>query len=231
MSQILKQFFAGASTYQVLYDNVRVNQDDPQEVKRLKRALRQSVSRHIRSRRFCTELLLRENFDSSAWWCTLTFREDRYPTEKVKAGYRWAYFLKCLRDRGFPNIRYYKILEHKHGDARFHFHAVMDGVTRSAIQEVWISLYGDDVKVKRLRMDKISSLAVYLSKEACDEVGRHTYSRSRGANALRDPTKSLDIVNDGVQLTLPPGTDLIEQNTLAANRFGSSSYLFFCAHE
>ena len=231
MSQILKQFYAGTSVYQLLYDNVRVNPDDPREVKRLKRALRQSVSRLIHSRRFCTELLLRENFDASAWYCTLTFREERYPSEKVKAGYRWAYFLRKLRERGYDSIRYFKVLEHKHGDGRFHFHAVMDGVPRRVIREVWMELYGDNLEIRRLRMDKISGLAVYLSKETGDDVGRHNYSRSRGRNRLREPAKTLDIVADSVELTLPPGMERIEQQVLASNPFGSSSYLFFCAPE
>lgn len=228
-SQILKTFLAGDTVYQLLYDNVRVNPDDPREVKRLKRALSQSISRHIRSRRFCTELLLRENFDERAWWCTLTFREDRYPAEKVKAGYRWAYFLKRLREQGYDSIRYFKVLEHKHGDARFHFHAVMDGVPRAVIQRTWMQLYGDDVKIKRLRMDKIRGLAAYLSKEAGDEVGRHNYSRSRGRNRLREPVKSMEIVDGSYQLVPPPGVTPIERHTLEENRFGRSSYLFFRA--
>lgn len=227
MSQILKRFYAGDSVYEVLYTNIRIQSDDGYEVQRLKRAIRKAVSRQLKARRYVIELLIRENFDSSAWYCTLTFYEDKLPPDKVKANARFAYFLKVLRKMGYSEIRYIKVLEHKHGDARYHYHTVMSGVPRYAIQKVWRDIYGKDVKISHLDLKRVSGLAKYLAKEVSDAVGRHNYSRSRAPNGLREPERTFEIVDDNYRLSLPPNAELIEQQVLAANAFGQSEFLFF----
>lgn len=116
MSQILKTIEARNEVQQILYTNIRIQESDNLEIRRQKRALKRSVSRYLNSKRRCIEALIQNNFTSEDWYCTLTFTEERLPPEKVKADSRFAYFIKMLRRCGGRNIRYLKVLEHRHGD-------------------------------------------------------------------------------------------------------------------
>lgn len=228
MSQILKTIEARNEVQQILYTNIRIQESDNLEIRRQKRALKRSVSRYLKSRRRCIEALIQHNFTAEDWYCTLTFTEERLPPEKVKADSRFAYFMKMLRRRGCRNIRYLKVLEHRHGDGRFHFHGVLsgDGLTAELIRDTWSSVYGY-AHVSRLRPGDVPGLARYIAKEAPDQINRRGYSRSRPPNGLADPVVTREVVPDSFRLTVPYGCRLVEREPLCENAFGTVTTLSY----
>lgn len=132
MSQVLKVVTSRNEVQEILYTNIRIQESDNLEIRRQKRALKRSVSLYLRSKRRCIEALIQNNFTARDWYCTLTFTEDRLPPEKVKADFRFAYFIKQLRRQGCTDMKYLKVLEHKHGDGRFHFHCLLSGTALDA---------------------------------------------------------------------------------------------------
>ena len=226
MSQILKVVESRNEVQAILYTNLRINEGDNLEVKRQKRAIQVSVSRYLKSKRRCMEALIQNNFTRQDYYCTLTFTEERLPPEKVKADARFAYFLRLLRERGCRDIHYLKVLEHKHGYARFHFHVVLRGVgvTAPAIRTAWGNTYGHAV-VSQLRPWDVPGLAKYLSKEVPDLVNKRSYSRSRPPNQLTDPVITREWVPDDYQLVVPWGCRVIERMPLCENVYGSVSAL------
>lgn len=224
--KVLKIIAARNEVQKILYTNIRIRDTDNLEVKRQKRAIQTSVSRYVHSKRRCVEMLIQNNFTAEDWYCVLTFQEDKLPPEKVKADARFAYFLRLLRERGCRDIHYLKVLEHKHGDARFHFHVVLRGVgvTASVIRAAWGNTYGHAV-VSRLRPWDVPGLAKYLSKEVPDLVNKRSYSRSRPPNQLADPVITREWVPDDYQLVVPWGCRVIERMPLCENVYGSVSAL------
>ena len=181
--QVLKMVESRNEVQAILYTNLRISEGDNLEVRRQKRAIQVSVSRYLKSKRRCMEALIQNNFTRQDFYCTLTFTEARLPAEKVKADSRFAYFLRLLRAQGCHDIQYLKVLEHRHGDARFHFHVILHGVgvTAPIIRAAWGDTYGHAV-VSRLRPWDVPGLAKYLSKEVPDLVNKRSYSRSRPPN-------------------------------------------------
>lgn len=195
MSQILKVVESRNEVQAILYTNLRISDGDNLEVKRQKRAIQVSVSRYLKSKRRCMEALIQNNFTRQDYYCTLTFTEERLPPEKVKADSRFLCMVRHLKKNGCPNVRYLKVLEHKHGDGRFHFHTVIsgNGLTAELIREVWGSRYGH-AHVSRLRPWDVPGLARYLSKETPDLINKRSYSRSRPPNGLIDPVITRELV-------------------------------------
>ena len=223
--KVLKIIAARNEVQKILYTNIRIRDTDNLEVKRQKRAIQTSVSRYLKSKRRCMEALIQNNFTRQDYYCTLTFTEEKLPPEKVKADARFAYFLRLLRAQGCHDIQL-KVLEHRHGDARFHFHVILHGVgvTAPIIRAAWGDTYGHAV-VSRLRPWDVPGLAKYLSKEVPDLVNKRSYSRSRPPNQLTDPVITREWVPDGYQLVVPWGCRVIERMPLCENVYGSVSAL------
>ena len=228
MSQVLKVVTSRNEVQEILYTNIRIQESDNLEIRRQKRALKRSVSLYLRSKRRCIEALIQNNFTARDWYCTLTFTEDRLPPEKVKADFRFAYFIKQLRRQGCTDMKYLKVLEHKHGDGRFHFHCLLSGTALDAdrIRTAWGGIYGH-AHVSQLRPWDVPGLARYISKEAPDRINRRAYSRSRPPNGLTDPVITREIVSDQYQLAVPYGCRLIEREPRCENAYGSVSTLSY----
>ena len=227
--KVLKVIAARNEVQQILYTNIRIRDTDNLEVKRQKRAIQTSVSRYVHSKRRCVEMLIQNNFTAEDWYCVLTFQEDKLPPEKVKADAKFQYFLKRLKQAGCSGLRYLKVLEHRHGAGRYHFHVVLagQGVTQDKLRQAWAGAYGF-ARVAHLRIASVPRLAGYLCKEAPDAVNKRLYSRSRPPNALQDPTVQRMFVPDHYRLVTPRGCQTVERRPLCENAFGtveSLSYL------
>lgn len=227
--QVLKMVESRNEVQAILYTNLRISEGDNLEVRRQKRAIQVSVSRYLKSKRRCMEALIQNNFTRQDFYCTLTFTEARLPAEKVKADSRFAYFLRLLRAQGCHDIQYLKVLEHRHGAGRYHFHVVLagQGVTQDKLRQAWAGTYGF-ARVAHLRIASVPRLAGYLCKEAPDMVNKRLYSRSRPPNALQDPTVQRMFVPDHYRLVTPRGCQTVERRPLCENAFGtveSLSYL------
>lgn len=228
MSQILKVVESRNEVQAILYTNLRISEGDNLEVKRQKRAIQVSVSRYLKSKRRCMEALIQNNFTRQDYYCTLTFTEERLPPEKVKADSRFLCMVRHLKKNGCPNVRYLKVLEHKHGDGRFHFHTVIsgNGLTAELIREVWGSRYGH-AHVSRLRPWDVPGLARYLSKETPDLINKRSYSRSRPPNGLIDPVITRELVPDNFELVVPWGCKVIERTPWCENAYGAVTTLSY----
>ena len=123
MSQILKVVETRNEVQALLYTNIRIREHDNLEIRRQKNMLKRSVSRYLKSKRRCIEALLQNNFTQEDYYCTLTFRDEKLPDKPTYADTRFTYFIKALRKAGCGGVRYLKVLEHKHGVGRYHFHA------------------------------------------------------------------------------------------------------------
>lgn len=227
--KVLKIIAARNEVQKILYTNIRIRDTDNLEVKRQKRAIQTSVSRYVRSKRRCVEMLIQNNFTAEDWYCVLTFQEDKLPPEKVQADAKFQYFLKRLKQAGCSGLRYLKVLEHRHGAGRYHFHVVLagQGVTQDKLRQAWAGAYGF-ARVAHLRIASVPRLAGYLCKEAPDAVNKRLYSRSRPPNALQDPTVQRMFVPDHYRLVTPRGCQTVERRPLCENAFGtveSLSYL------
>lgn len=224
--KVLKIIAARNEVQKILYTNIRIRDTDNLEVKRQKRAIQTSVSRYVHSKRRCVEMLIQNNFTAEDWYCVLTFQEDKLPPEKVQADAKFQYFLKRLKQAGCSGLRYLKVLEHRHGAGRYHFHVVLRGVgvTAPVIRAEWGNTYGHAV-VSRLRPWDVPGLAKYLSKEVPDLVNKRSYSRSRPPNQLTDPVITREWVPDDYQLVVPWGCRVIERMPLCENVYGSVSAL------
>ena len=227
--KVLKVIAARNEVQQILYTNIRIRDTDNLEDKRQKRAIQTSVSRNVHSKRRCVEMLIQNNFTAEDWYCVLTFQEDKLPPEKVKADAKFQYFLKRLKQAGCSGLRYLKVLEHRHGAGRYHFHVVLagQGVTQDKLRQAWAGAYGF-ARVAHLRIASVPRLAGYLCKEAPDAVNKRLYSRSRPPNALQDPTVQRMFVPDHYRLVTPRGCQTVERRPLCENAFGtveSLSYL------
>lgn len=222
MSQILKVVETRNEVQMLLYTNIRISERDNMEVRRQKNMLKRSVSRYLKSKRRCIESLIQNNFTGADFYCTLTFRDDKLPGKSRNADQRFSYYIKKLKEAGCSNIRYLKVLEHKHGVGRYHFHAVIsgDGVTEKLLRETWRQIYGH-AYADRLRPWKVPGLAGYLAKEAPDIVGGRVYSRSRPPNGLIDPVITREVVSDDYKMVVPYGCELIERVPRCENAFGS----------
>ncbi len=228
MSQILKVVESRNEVQAILYTNLRISEGDNLEVKRQKRAIQVSVSRYLKSKRRCMEALIQNNFTRDDFFCTLTFTEERLPPEKVKADRRFAYFISMLYEQQCQEIRYLKVLEHKHGAGRFHFHTVISGVglSESRIKEAWGRRYGS-VQVSHLRPWDVPGLARYLSKEAPDRINKRSYSRSRPPNGLVDPIITRELVPNDFELKVPWGCKVIERMPWCENAYGAVTTLSY----
>lgn len=222
MSQILKVVETRNEVQALLYTNIRIREHDNLEIRRQKNMLKRSVSRYLKSKRRCIEALIQNNFTPEDYYCTMTFRDEKLPDKPKYADTRFTYFIKALRKAGCGGVRYLKVLEHKHGVGRYHFHAVLsaDGLTESLIRETWGRTYGH-AYVGRFRPWKAPGLAGYLAKEAPDIVGGRVYSRSRPPNGLEDPIITREFVSDDYRMVVPYGCELIERVPRCENAYGS----------
>lgn len=242
--QTLKQIYCpkNRAVMMFLYTNIRADPEDDKYILRQRKRAEQSISRFYHSERVRLAGLLWSNFDRGAWWCTFTFREEKLPADLRRARDRWAYFLRCLKRQGYPCIRYLRVIEHRHGEGRYHYHAVMDGAPRRVLSATWRRLYGDSVRIKRFNpayvwanaVEGRGGLAEYLSKEggprqlSRDTLGRHCYSRSRGAAALADPEMiPAKPMPDTFSLSPPPGVEPDELRLVECNQYGQSSCLVY----
>lgn len=228
MSQILKTVETRNEVQMLLYTNIRISEHDNLEVRRQKNALKRSISRYLKSKRRCIEVLIQHNFTGDDFYCTLTFREEKLPEKSRNADFKFSYYIRMLRQAGAGNIRYLKVLEHKHGAGRYHFHAVIsgDGLTTQLLHDTWERLYGH-AYIGRLMPWKVPGLAGYLAKEAPDIVGGRVYSRSRPPNGLADPPVTREYVSDEFRMVVPHGCQLIEREPRCENAYGTVETLSY----
>jgi hypothetical protein len=133
------------------------------------------------------ELMLAANFRRGDLVVTLTYDDDHLPAERSGCEQRLKRFRAALNKvrtrKGKRRLVMFWNTEHKHGDGRWHHHAVINstGADFADIQSCWPH---GKVDIKPLRLDRQKnylSLARYMCKEKPDRVGQRQWSYTRGA--------------------------------------------------
>ena len=227
----LKTILAWPLIQQALYTNVAVREEDSLEARRQKRKIKNATNNWIGNLERRIEALLLTNFGPDDWYCALRFDDAHLPPTREKVSRRFGSYIAKLKSRGYHQIKYFRVIEHRHGVGRWHIHCIISGAPKDALRSAWI--YGQDLSIRpfdpmRVVSHKDSSgLARYLSKELPDKPGHRTYSTSQGANKLAQPVITRQRVPDTYTLTVPDGCSIVQGAMLAVNPFGSSSYVSY----
>lgn len=178
-------------------------------------------------RRF--ELMLAANFLPGAIVGTATYDDDNLPDDRKAAERRFRYFRQKLtahyKKCGVELVCFWST-EHKHGDGRWHHHFVLPstGNDYRAIRAAWI--YGSDIELKPLRVDKeknYATLAAYYAKESREKLGLRSWSYTRNA---AKPVEEVDAIDGTYQLQAPKGVQVIERLSIETP-YGTFQYLKF----
>lgn len=224
---ILKTITAGPLVHQMLYTNIRVQEGDNYAVRQLKSDLRRAQRQWLRSQKLWAEAILLANFTAADFFCTLTFSPECRPNCRGEINARFGYFVKKLRADG-RRVRYLKCVEHKHGAAHYHIHAVLSGATAAEIRACWIygrasvQPFDPQRAVPHRGVDGLirTGLAAYMVKERPDKLGQKCIQCSQRDSRLIYPTIEREFVPDCYDMLVPTDARLIRRSTPAENVFG-----------
>ena len=185
------------------------------------------------------ESKLATNFSSRDYFITLTYRPGAEPANRREAADHRARFIRKLRSarsrRGQP-LRWILALENKHGDGRYHFHAVINATSGGIDREEIISLweYGE-AHIEQLfnaahnvgeDFNTWLQLAKYMTKERPDDGpdttpnGAQLFSCSRN---LKKPIILTEWIDEHDQVKIPPGAVAVER-TETSTEFSTFNY-------
>lgn len=161
------------------------------------------------------ELEIAANFGTRDIYATLTYDDDHLPGSRKECAAAVKAFLRKLRAARMKQgqeLRYIYVIEHKHGDGRWHVHILLNstGSDYDLIRTLWGQ---GNAEFKSLRVDReknYESLARYLCKEQRDKVGQRLWSGSRN---LRKPEKECFRVPNDTPLSPPKSSPLVLEDT------------------
>lgn len=161
------------------------------------------------------ELEIAANFGTRDIYATLTYDDDHLPGSRKECAAAVKAFLRKLRATRMKQgqeLRYIYVIEHKHGDGRWHVHILLNstGSDYDLIRTLWGQ---GNAEFKSLRVDReknYESLARYLCKEQRDKVGQRLWSGSRN---LRKPEKECFRVPNDTPLSPPKSSPLVLEDT------------------
>lgn len=164
------------------------------------------------------ELLMYANFSIRDIYVTFTYDAEHLPRNMAEARKIMQAFWKRLRKARKKNgqeLFYIYVTEHKHGDGRWHHHALINatGDDYDMIRNLWGQ---GSVNFKQLRIDRdknFEMLSRYLCKEQRDKVGQRLWSGSRNlrkpeVECFRVPNDTLISIPKSAQLTLEDTGDI-----------------------
>lgn len=151
------------------------------------------------------ELEIAANFGVRDLWVTLTYDDAHLPRsrEEAKTCFRtFARKLRVVRKAKGQELRYIYVTEHKHGEGRWHHHALINatGDDYELIRSLWSC---GNVEFRSIRIDRdknYETLARYMCKEQRDKVGQRLWSGSRN---LRKPERECFRVPNDTPLSVP----------------------------
>lgn len=177
------------------------------------------------------ELEIAANFGVKDLWVTLTYDDEHLPKCRKEANAKLAGFWKRLRAarRGEgQELRYIYVTEHKHGDGRWHHHALINATGED--YEMIRSLWGQGgIEFRQIRIDRdknYETLARYLCKEQRDKVGQRLWSGSRN---LRKPESDCCRVPNDTPLTPPANAAVLNDTGDIRTEYGHYRYIKYLA--
>lgn len=185
------------------------------------------------------ETKLAANFSSQDYFITLSYRPGEEPANRREAAKHRAIFtrrLRSARNRRGQQLRWILALENKHGEGRYHYHAVINSTGTEIDREEIISLweYGE-AHIEQLfngQHDKGEDfntwmqLARYMTKERPEDGpdttpnGAQLFSCSRN---LKRPIVLTEWIEAGQRVEIPPGAVAVEK-TEASTEFCTFNY-------
>lgn len=187
------------------------------------------------------ELKLAANFNTSDYFCTFTYSAGQEPASRKEANRHKVQFLRRLREvrrRRGQLLKWIFAIEGKHGEHRWHLHAVINSADQHLDFDEICSLWPfGRVEVKRLfDADHVGStwldIARYMTKERPEDgkdqtpVGAQIYSCSRNlVNPLTDPSCiKTEWIEDGAPLELPADSFIIDREE-TENEYSTFKYI------
>lgn len=178
------------------------------------------------------ELLFYANFGKKDLYFTLTYEDRHLPRNRKEAREAMRAFWKRLRKerkKKGQELRYIYNIEHKHGDARWHHHAVVNATGDD--YELILKLWGKGgVDFKKIRIDReknFETLARYFCKEEREKVGDQLWSSS--TNLRKPEVESFRVPND-TTLTIPKRSPLrLEDTGDVSTAYGHYRYIKYLA--
>ena len=172
--------------------------------------------------------MLAANFSNGDDVVTLTYDDAHYPKDRKKVEADLKAFRKRAKEEWTRRGRGFRMIwsiEQKHGEGRWHVHAV---ITRATANDgiLLLKLWGKGgVYIKHLREERDKnhiSLARYMAKESEDrENSRHAWHCTK--NCRRPETVTERNVGDET-LQCPKGAILLEQES-HTNEYGTWQYI------
>lgn len=161
------------------------------------------------------ELEIAANFGPGDIYATLTYDDGHLPQSRKECAAHISAFVRKLRAQRKElgqELRYIYVIEHRHGDGRWHAHILLNstGQDYSVVQQAWGR---GRVEFKAIRLDRdknYESLARYLCKEQRDKVGQRLWSGSRN---LRKPEKECFRVPNDTPLKPPDNAAILFEDT------------------
>ncbi len=170
------------------------------------------------------------NFDNRDFFLTFTYRPGEEPASRREANRQRAQYirrLRTVRTRRRQPLRWIFALENRHGDGRYHFHAVINSVGGETDREELISLWEHgSVHVERLfnqahdngaDFNTWLQLARYMTKERPEDGpdvtpnGAQLYSCSRN---LRKPIVTTEWIDSQDRVEIPRDAVAVERQEL-----------------
>lgn len=180
------------------------------------------------------EMVLAGNFGRGDYVVTFTYRDTDLPRNRKAAVANAGKFFRRFRQqmaRLGKEAKYLYVTENKHGDGRFHHHAVISGqgLSYEQVKELVASLWswGEVTQIAPLRVSDpncYGQLAEYFTKEGGDRpVGARMWSGNRN---LKPPKVEWGYVTDDVRLERPENAYTLERSGEQVTAYGSGySYI------
>ena len=230
-NKMKKIIHAGALVIEAVYP--RVDRRDSERARAAKR--KASTEAQKRMNQIYSwqklELMLAANFRPGDLVVTLTYDDAHLPESRKASELRLKYFRQQLAAHRLMTGQGLVMIwntEHKHGDGRWHHHTVLNatGDDYDQIRKFWI--YGSDIEIKPLRVDKeknYETLARYMCKEEGERLGQRKWSYTRNA---RKPEVETFRVEEDTTVQVPKGATEISVFS-DSNQYGSARVIKYLA--
>jgi hypothetical protein len=205
VAKYLKTIVAGPLVLETVYP--APNPRDSAGVRSGKKAL-STIAQQNMNRKYAyqkLELEIAANFGAGDLYITLTYDDEHLPTSRKAALARMKAFwrkLRTARRAQGQELRYLYVTEHRHGEGRWHHHALLNatGDDFDLIRQLWTQ---GGVEFQSIRIDRdrnYETLARYLCKEQRDKLGLRLWSTSRN---LRKPERECHRVSNDTTIVPP----------------------------
>ena len=239
-----RKTFIGGNLVKIIEYTPQFPNDAPQI-----RSEKRKVSRLAQKAQNCKnaqtrlELKLAANFSNRDYFITCTYRKGEEPTTRSQAKKHKAQYLRRLREirsrRGQP-LKWICCIECKHGEGRYHLHAVINSIGFKADREEIESLWDcGHVHIDRLfdakhdngeQFNSWLQIAKYMTKERPEDGHDDTPNGWQIYSCSRNLDKPIELPSEWVDeagpIKLPAGAVLIASEcTITENRYGEYQYI------